>query len=199
MQFAASFIEYLVTGSLALLWLVPLCHALRHNIVDILTKLSPFTIWTAILLALVYVVGLMLDFVAYTLMHGQRKAIRKELADLDGRYKAALKSRGIDHLAGNAFILYKAPELAKTLAAYSSRDRIARGATLNFAIAAIVDALILWSYPASLIVSAAFLALTCLAYFAWFRFQSQSWELKKEAVITILESGVRDSCTGRPA
>jgi hypothetical protein len=189
MQFAASFIEYLVTGSLALVWLVPFCHWLRPDIVDILTKLSPFTIWTAILLALVYVVGLMLDFAARKLMHRQRKAIRKELADLDGRYKAALKSRGIDDLAGNAFIWYKAPELAKMLAAYSSRDRIARGATLNFAIAAIVDALILWSHPASLIVGAAFLALTFLAYFAWFHYQSESWELKKEAVITILERG----------
>jgi len=188
MQFAASFIEYLVTGSLALLWILPLCHALRPNIADVMRiELSPFTIWTAILLGLVYVIGLMLDFVAYKLMRGKRKAIREEQAELNDRYQTALKSRGIDFLAGNAFIWYKAPELAKALAAYSSRDRIARGATLNFAIAAIVDALILGSYPASLIVCAAFLALACLAYFAWFRFQSLSRELKKEAVITILE------------
>jgi hypothetical protein len=65
----------------------------------------------------------MLDFVAYKVMHGQRKAIRKELADFDGRYKAALKSHGIDDLAGNAFIWYKAPELAKTLAAYPTPIR----------------------------------------------------------------------------
>ena len=188
MQFAVSFIEYLVTGSLALLWLIPLCHALRPDITTILrSELSPFTIWTAILLGLVYVIGLLLDFVAYKLMRGKRKVIRKEQAELDGRYKSALRSRGIDILPDNAFIWYKAPELAKALAAYSSRDRIARGATLNFAIAAVVDALILWSYPTSLIVGVVFLVLAVLAYYTWFRFQSLSRELKKEAVITILE------------
>jgi len=197
MQFAASFIEYLVTGSLALLWLIPLFHALRPDIADVLrTELSPLTIWTAILLAMVYVIGLMLDFVAYKLMHGKRKVIRKEQAELNGRYEAALKSRGIDFLPGNAFIWYKAPELATALAAYSSRDRIARGATLNFAIAAVVDALLLRSYPASLIVGTAFLALACLAYYAWFRFQSLSREFKKEAVITILERGDSPKSSG---
>ena len=190
MQFVVSFIEYLITGSLALLWLVPLCHSLWPNIADILrTELSPFPIWATLLLALVYVIGLMLDFVAYKLMRKRRKEIRKRQNKLNARYDAALKSRGIDELDDNAFISYKAPELAKTLVTYSSRDRIARGAILNFVIASIVDALILWSYPTSLIVSAAFLALACIAYFAWFHFQSLSRELKKEAVITILERG----------
>ncbi len=45
MQLTASFIEYLVTGSLALLWIVPFCRALRPDIANVFWKEhSPFTI-----------------------------------------------------------------------------------------------------------------------------------------------------------
>ncbi len=142
------------------------------------------------MLALVYVIGLILDFVGYKLMHNKRKAIKKKQEKLNIFYDKALRLRGITKLPSDtAFILYKAPELAKTYATYSSRDRIARGATLNFAIASIVNPLILWSFPASFIVGAAFLALACIAYFAWFRFQSLSRKLKKNSVITIMQHG----------
>ena len=190
MQFAASFIEYLVTGTLALLWLIPLSRTLWPRAGNVLpTDLGTLTIWAPILLGFVYVIGLLLDFIAYKLIRGKRKGIREEQEALDVRYKDALKSRGIKSLDDNAFIWYKSPELAKAVAAYSSRDRMARGATLNFAIATIVVPLVVWSYPASLVVAGGCLALACIAYFAWVRYQSLSREFKKKAVIVILERG----------
>jgi hypothetical protein len=187
MQFATSFIEYLVTGSLALLWLLPLCRGLRPEIADTLrTEVSFFTTWTAIAVAWVYVIGLLLDFVAYKLMRSRRKVIRRAQEDLNRRYKDALKARRVEAIDDHALIWFKAPELAKILEAYSTRDRIARGATINFAIAAVADPLAFWSYPSSPIIGVVFLVLATTAYFAWFRFQSLSRKLKKEAVITIL-------------
>jgi hypothetical protein len=84
-----------------------------------------------------------------------------------------------------------APELAKTLEAYSTRDRILRGVVVNLWIAAVIYPFVTPSPLGRIGFSAGFLALSGAAYAAWFRFQSLSRELKKHAVMTIVSKAAR--------
>ena len=128
MQIAAFFIEYLVTGSTALLWILLL---LAKN-PSTLTTFSPAQ--AAFLLPIVYVLGMLVDYVSYHLVHP--KKTWKKLKSIfrrktDSEHSSAAKEHGIP--SATAFVIFHSSDLGKGVEMRSSRDRIARGAFLNFA------------------------------------------------------------------
>lgn len=192
MQLVAAFVEYLITGAISLIWLVPLLAVLQPHLPTALhQKFSPAEAFAGILLAGLYAVGLLLDFLAYKIMRQRRKGVRAAQNDLNTRYAEVLAGSQFPVYGDHALIWAYAPELAKTLEAYSTRDRIARGVVINLWIAAVVYPFVVPSLLARIGFSAGFLALSGAAYAAWFRFQTLSRELKKQAVMTIVSKAAR--------
>ena len=129
-------IEYLVVGSMALLWLLPI--AIAGPTVDISFGKA------AALAPALYVLGMFVDFIAYIVLSRipTRKYSLKSFARWLVRLKPDIKS--IDNNAfkegygrssrGIIWLTLNAPVLIKEVQARSSRDRIARGAFINIAI-----------------------------------------------------------------
>jgi protein-S-isoprenylcysteine O-methyltransferase Ste14 len=187
MQLAAAFVEYLITGIISLVWLLPLLGVLQPHLPPAFhPDIRPPEAWAVILLAGLYVVGLLLDFVAYKIMRKIRKRIRLTQQKLNEQYDEVRTTSPLPVWSDHALIWTYAPELAKTLEAYSTRDRIARGVVLNFWIAAVVYPFFMPSWIGRIGYVVGFVALSGVAYAAWFRFQSLSRELKKRAVMTIV-------------
>ena len=113
-------------------------------------------LWAVILLAGVYVVGLLLDFVAYKIMRKIRKLIRLEQQELNDEYDEVIKTSAVKVWGDDAFIW----------------------------IAAAVYPFFAPSWIGRVSYMAGFIALSWVAYLAWFRFQSLSRELRKRAVMT---------------
>jgi hypothetical protein len=119
MQLAAALLEYVVTGVVASMWLVPLSPYL-------LGTALPFDEALALLyLPAAYVVGLLVDTTASFL-----------LTNLKSRHRSSSGGRSYGR---TVVILTRGPErLAHTLQLYTGRDRIARGLFLNACLAAAV-------------------------------------------------------------
>jgi hypothetical protein len=176
MQFAAAFIEYLVTGSCGLLWLVPLLSSTPLEV----AKLEKVEV--ALLLPFVYVLGMMIDFVSEKCVSRFKKRIRSAI----GASKHNVPSSTV-------FIAWHSAELAKEFQVRSSRDRIARGAALNFLFLVLVT-LLRPSTPAVLhlpvtqpVAVLLFLGLSALCFATWWRCEGLSARFKKHAIDTIVE------------
>jgi len=119
-------IEYLVSGSLALVWLyqyLPL-------------QVSELQAWHAPLIGvLLYVVGMAVDLVAFVALRAPKFRVRAYVAGKIGVSQSSARASGTARLV---FIQKTSPTIAAELAARSSRDRIARGTFVNAAIATIV-------------------------------------------------------------
>lgn len=113
-------IEYLINGATALVWLAPL---LAGHGIDVFQSSSlPF------LVIALYVVGMVIDFLAYWLVRPLKNVVRKRAWLKYGNGEAQPEGNSIEREI--LFSLY-APEIAKEVAMRSSRDRIARGAIVN--------------------------------------------------------------------
>lgn len=117
-------IEYLFNGALALGWLFPFVSTYLDAIPDILL---PF------LVVAVYVIGMVIDVVAWLLSRPVKPWIRKPVHQ---KYTGSKDTEAVSGTFRQAKITLHAPELAKELAMRSSRDRIARGAIVNAILAA---------------------------------------------------------------
>lgn len=113
------FIEYLVSGALALIWLVPLLPG------DVST-LQP---WQApIVAAFLYVLGMSIDLVAFALLRPAKWRLRNVVARrMNLSHYASIGSAS----ARLAFLRRASPVIAAEIAARSSRDRIARCTFVN--------------------------------------------------------------------
>lgn len=123
MQFAAVFVEYLVTGCGALVWI----GIFLGLTADTLTKLGPGHI--PLLIPLVYLIGMFADASASVLL----QPVKAKAKSAQFPWKAGSRARDPE-LAGaqrNAFVVLHSPDLGRELQLMSSRDRIARGAFLN--------------------------------------------------------------------
>jgi hypothetical protein len=130
MQIAASFIEYLITGSITLLWLLPLIFG--QNAFSSI-KLSDHAF---VLIPAAYVIGMLVDsvskFVVDVLRRPKRtflgviRTLRVDLFRRKDNEGAREKST-----SQTAFVVLHSTDLGKELQVRSSRDRIARGAFLN--------------------------------------------------------------------
>jgi hypothetical protein len=134
MQFAAVLVEYLVTGSGAVIWMgIALGVSLRSVL-----NLEPAQV--ALLVPVVYLAGMLADAVAALLLHYPGK--RAKRYPLPWQNRAVLVPDLQPRNAWSAFVLLHSPELGREFQFRSSRDRIARGALLNALL--ILVAMIVW-------------------------------------------------------
>jgi hypothetical protein len=194
MQLAAAFVEYLITGTVALVWLLPVLAVIQPQLPAVFhQQVLPAESMAVILLAGTYVVGILLDSAAYRIMRQRRKVVAEKQGRLNKQYLEVLGAATFRVWDAHALTWMYAPELAKTLQAYSTRDRITRGIVLNLWIAAAVYLFVVPSWIGKIGFVAAFLTLSGGAYAAWSRYQRLSRKLKKNAVMTIVTKEMRNS------
>lgn len=173
MQLAAGFIEYFITGSGALLWLVPLFATVRPQSSDV-------SAGTVLLLApVLYAFGMAIDVASNTLLS-------KPIRHIHASHKEKLLPDGI---SDTAFISYRSATLGHALELRSTRDRIARGFFFNLVVTTLVVSFrdISWLLPVSrFALVTALVLLTVIAFGAWWRFERLTHRLKKQAVRVIL-------------
>ena len=154
------FIEYLVSGSLALLWLL-------HLLPDEAATLQP---WHApIVAAFLYVVGMSIDVVAFGVLRPAKWRLRRRVAM---HLKLAHYSTSGSASARLAFLQKSAPAIAAEIGARSSRDRIARCTFVNVVLFSVLGQSG-WHFG--------YLLALCLASFGmWLFFEasSHSYELR---------------------
>ena len=155
-------IEYLFNGALALTWLFPFVSTYLDTVPDILL---PF------LVVAVYVMGMVIDVVAWLLTRPIKPWIRRPVHQ---KYHGSKDVEAASGTLRQAKITLHAPELAKELAMRSSRDRIARGVIVN----AILVAIVILPWWVGLVVVAA-----SIMVWAMFEKLSYMYELCAEKVV----------------
>jgi hypothetical protein len=165
MQFASALLEYLVSGFVALLWLVPLVRAAAgsHNSLPQITEPS-----VMLYLPAAYVMGILLDATSSHLLerfrrHGQSRASYDRTVHI--------LTHGSEHLI-------------KTMEAYVGRDRIARGVVLSAAISIPVYLTVL-DGRLRLFASCGGLVALAWSFFAWYRFDRLSSKFKDQALLRL--------------
>jgi len=153
-------VEYLITGVCALLWVMPLTGVNAESL-----GINPLYLAPG-----VYVLGMLVDFVAMVSVTKIKYRIRN---------KAQIR-RGISeiHASGDnskrkVKIELYAPDLAQEAERRSSRDRIARGTSVN----AILIAIFSEAIP---IYVSIFTSVTALAMWAYFEYSSYTYVLDAE-------------------
>ena len=121
-------IEYLITGSVALVWLYPILRDLKDRVGLQATDSS----YLPVLLLGLYVIGLFLDILAFYPLRPIKLVVRRFASKRYGF--SAEKKPGTQVSRAVRFALY-APELAKEVEMRSSRDRVARGVLVNMIVA----------------------------------------------------------------
>jgi hypothetical protein len=183
------FIEYLIVGALALIWIYPLLHDRG------LPQLQPAHLP---LLALgLYVVGMVVDFLAWILTSYLKRGLRA-WADGGHQYSweeilkilkggAGSNSKRGSITSRQVYLAIHAPEAAKEAAMRSSRDRIARGAIINS---------ILFTYFASSSQKHIGVLMILLFFIMWVNFElsSYTYELRAEQVVKDNTASNRSNC-----
>jgi hypothetical protein len=119
-------IEYLVNGSIALIWLHPVFAEFMPMLSEPLLPL---------LIAALYVTGMLIDVSAWTITWPVKGLVRKAVHQKYRGNGDPSSASGTKRLA--KIILY-APELSREFAMRSSRDRVARGTIVNALMCAIL-------------------------------------------------------------
>jgi hypothetical protein len=163
MALAGVVVEYLVLGSLALLWISIGLVAFEY--------VPPAKVPEAVVVALVpsiYVLGMLSDFVGRSLV--QKKRIEKKVQEDFG-------AGDISSQELHANLVAKLPALAQELDVRGTRDRIARGALANVPFLALAIAIWMlrndrWSGAVAAILVGG--SLYFVVYLMWRRFQTLS-------------------------
>ena len=173
MQLPGLLVEYLINGSCALIWLAVL---LKATGID-LPQGNDARL--AILLPGLYVLGMIVDYLAVTVLKFFKSRIEE-------RERQALRGCLID--SSHATITIHSADLAKELAMRSSRDRIARGALIN-SILVMAAFLILFRSSnrasLSLIILLFGLALSLVCFLMWRRCEIATCRFQSEAAQAI--------------
>jgi len=164
-------IEYLISGTIALIWLVPLLASFNIHAME--------SIPLPLMAVALYIVGMTIDFLAYWMVRPLKGVLRRKAWRKYGEGGEAPNS-SVDREI--QFSLY-APELAKEVAMRSSRDRIARGAVANAAIAFLLEH-VLNAYPLTLGIVAWILIILLLLAMWWvFQFLSFGYEISADRAL----------------
>jgi hypothetical protein len=138
MQLPGMLIEYLITGSCALIWMVVLAKVLGGGVPSVSdARLVLF-------IPAIYVVGMIIDYVAHGLVDLilesaeaiMRKARSSRTSTPNSQSEAEeIEKKGESKLGrgsvARAYVFLQSPDLTKQYEMRSSRDRVARGAFLN--------------------------------------------------------------------
>jgi hypothetical protein len=128
MQITGYFIEYLIIGSLTLVWSIPLL--IKYY--NIIFPENVFLI--AIFAPSIYVIGMIVDVIGHYLTNLHRRCIR---SSADKKYLKRYKIDKIEHGTIDVDLTAHEPELARASSIRTSRARIARGTLTNSILASV--------------------------------------------------------------
>jgi hypothetical protein len=172
-------IEYLINGALALLWLYPLLKKL--GLPEIHSSYLP-------ILALgIYVVGMIVDYIAWSVTKPIKYRIRNRIEERYGFESKSGLGRSA-HMRQAKFAIY-APEISKETAMRSSRDRIARGAIINTILALIINSIITSNILLTIILGIPVLIISIVM---WMSFEKASYSYELIALQAIAEKIEQD-------
>ncbi|WHR59270.1 hypothetical protein [Acinetobacter haemolyticus] len=192
MQFAAALVEYLISGIVASIWIVLVINA---YIPLPLTEIKEYKeVFAVIYFPIAYIFGIYVDVVSSFLIR-RLKQLYKKLLDnkivnsihkgLAWLIKMIFGTPKEDAYERSAEILsYSKGDLVRTMEAYVSRDRIARGMVLNSFIGAIMSAIYLQT-PLRTYVSILCLILTIISVLIWVRLRRLSSTFKRVAIVQL--------------
>ena len=162
-------VEYLINGSIALLWLLPTLQLMGFA----MQKDSSINL---LLLPGLYMLGMIMDFLGWVILWPIKMLIEKN--DLR---KLEVDKKKLDPLEARSMVF--TPDLTKEIDMRSSRYRIARGTFVNAIFATV--AFVIYSYqmptflPSKTIVAVGLLiALVCLAVYVKFQDSSNKYEIQ---------------------
>ncbi len=189
MNLPGMLVEYLITGSCALLWVRALLLLVGSDLPEGLS----FQGWDGAKLALlvpgIYVLGMLVDFLGKGITDLLKKLFRESLPDKKDERELFYWD-----------IFMHAPELGRQIEIRSSRDRVARGAIVNTVIGTIVLALLngrdanKW-WPVIL----GGVLLTLLFSALWFRFYKRTSKFEIGASKAILEKLEKEASEAKTA
>ena len=183
------FIEYLINGSVSLIWIWLVIRLLGQQIPD-----EPPSV--VILFApVLYVLGMIIDFIAKfvtNLLSGLLKnKAEREKGYFQKQFKKSFwrdKPRGLSD-SDSAIISAYSKELASDVAMRSSRDRVARGSFINVLIITIFFTVYCYTrtvphipYYAALVCG---LLLTCLCFSMWRHFDALTTRYKDSSLAAL--------------
>jgi hypothetical protein len=176
MQAPGMFIEYLINGSVALLWLLPILKTLG-------LQAPKEAAVTALAVPGLYVIGMMVDFIGWFISLGYKTRIRKEMVTQIG-----LNWEQRSTLQPKLFIY--APDLAKSSEMRGSRDRIARGTFVNVVMTTVV--LLILSPTLGINISRFMIMIIGLIVSAlcgamWLRFQRLAYSYELRSMVAVQE------------
>lgn len=197
-------IEYLVTGGVSLIWLLPFLQLLGFPWQDSLfVKLG-----SILLIPVLYIVGLLINFLSGHLVSATKRKIRislieehintnkwyknfdndllEALFETEKKGDTIIKIKKIESRVATIYLWLNCDNLAKGFEMRSSRDRIARSTFLNLFIAAIFVPLTIyiskgfhWKLLLCIIL---LITLSILFYHIWEESEKSSYRYKIEAV-----------------
>lgn len=177
-------IEYLINGSIALIWI--------FWFVDISVIEGYLDDQKLIIIPIAYVIGMFIDFIAWMVTKPLKKHIRENAL---GVIAKEMENRGLLFDA-DAYQLFweekieiekRYPDLKKELTSRSSRDRIARGTMINL----IPISILYWN-----ILSFIGVLLFVLSFLMWMRFEHYNRCLELRAAYSIRQEEGRSKIEG---
>lgn len=190
MNAAISFVEYLFTGTFAILWLLLI---LPEELIRDLSQ-GDGALLALVMIPILYALGMLIDFLSGSTLDWAKALIRESVR---AKYQARF------HWSSKVAAIYAvAPELGVEYSTRSTRDRIARGLFANLIVLAVVVAFTprgeyLPFSPCATSVVVFFLA--GLALGAWWRFERLSTEFKYKSIKVLEEIGkLRDGPAPNP-
>lgn len=174
-------VEYLVIGSMALIWFLPLMGVPFDQGASITLEKA------AALGPAIYVIGMFIDFLAFWIFSGPTKkyclkALAHSLIDIRPPEDKKKYQRLL-------WLHKNAPEVVKEINMRSSRDRIARGAVVNILLSYIVEyrsPLITWKHG-NLTWQFIWIAMFIIGLLLWIFFEGNSYKFTTEAQIMAAE------------
>ena len=179
MQLTGYFVEYLIIGSLSLLWLLPLLEELHISFPDntgVIVLLAPS----------LYAIGMIVDVVGHYVTLFHRRRIRKKAKAKYGRRYGITK---IEYATIDVDLVSVNPDLAKEAAKRTTRTRVARGALINAICAFPIWITISWSKLSILDLPKKGL------WNAPYRESSENWNRRKKKVSHFL---ILEKCARKP-
>jgi hypothetical protein len=185
-QVAASFIEYLVTGFVSIIWLLPL---LQRTGIPLEVGAGASAL---LALPLLYALGMLIDYLSYRVLRPLKDRLNYRF---DRRYPELAPSIS-PFPSRTALIEALSPELGRELSMRSTRDRIARGCVVNSGFLFVVAATGWasesqgWEFvPHGIAVAGIALILAIWSYLTWLEFEERTRYFKLSAVRTLVELG----------
>ena len=169
-------IEYLINGSIAIIWLTLL--------VDVSAFTSIVENQALLLVPIVYVLGMFIDFIAWIVTKPFKEWIRSKALDEIAAHKMK-EGEEFDKSSYEFFwnekmeIEKNYPDLNKELTSRSSRDRIARGVMINL----IPITILYWPY-----IHFFGIALFILSAFMWMKFEHYNRCFELRAACSVRKS-----------